>query len=76
MKILTTKYAVPQKSIQYRSGIMGVPITFMTKYNPNQFEVVGKIDAGEITKYNLGLPIINGVSKFKRIAIRRIIHEY
>ena len=22
-------------------GVMGVPITFLTKYNPNQFEIVG-----------------------------------
>jgi hypothetical protein len=23
------------------NGVMGVPITFMDKYNPNQFEIVG-----------------------------------
>lgn len=52
-------------------GIMGVPITFMQYYNPNQFEIIGKIDAGEITEYNLAKPIINGKAKYKRIAIRR-----
>lgn len=52
-------------------GIIGVPITFMQYYNPDQFEIVGKIDAGEITEYNLANPIINGKSKYKRIAIRR-----
>ena len=25
-------------------GIMGVPITFMTKYNPDQFEILGNLD--------------------------------
>lgn len=52
-------------------GVMGVPITFMDKYSPEQFEIIGKIDAGEITEYNLARPIVNGVSKYKRIAIRR-----
>ena len=27
------------------SGVMGVPITFMDKYNPDQFEIVGNADA-------------------------------
>jgi hypothetical protein len=27
-------------------GLMGVPITFVSKYNPNQFEVVGSFNAG------------------------------
>ena len=43
----------------------------MTKHNPAQFEIIGKIDAGELTEFNLGRPVINGVSKYKRIAIRR-----
>lgn len=28
------------------SGIMGVPITFMDKYNPEQFEIIGYSEAG------------------------------
>lgn len=52
-------------------GVMGVPITFMDKYSPNQFEILGKIDAGEITIYNLARPIVNGKALYKRIAIRR-----
>lgn len=50
---------------------MGVPITFMAKHNPDQFEIIGKIDSGEITKYNLANPKINGKTVYKRIAIRR-----
>ena len=52
-------------------GVMGVPITFLDKYNPDQFEILGKIDSGAIDEYNLGNPIINGKNKYKRIAIRR-----
>lgn len=51
--------------------IMGVPITFMQYYSPEQFEIVGKIDTGEITEYNLANPIVNGKALYKRIAIRR-----
>lgn len=29
-------------------GIMGVPITFLDKYNPNQFEILGITDRGNI----------------------------
>lgn len=29
-------------------GVMGVPITFLHKYNPNQFEIVGCADANVI----------------------------
>ena len=31
-------------------GIMGVPITFMLKYNPNQFKVLGNADIGIVPK--------------------------
>ena len=71
--ILSSEYNIPENKIIYRSGIMGVPITFMTKHNPTQFEIIGKIDAGELTEYNLGRPVINGTSKYKRIAIRRML---
>ncbi len=52
-------------------GVMGVPITFLDKYNPEQFEIVGKIDSGKIDEYNLGNPVINGKNLYKRLAIRR-----
>jgi hypothetical protein len=29
-------------------GIMGVPVTFLDKYNPDQFEIVGNSDDGEM----------------------------
>ena len=40
---------------------MGVPIGFMNKYNPKQFEIVGKAHPTSI----------NGVNKYIRILIRR-----
>ena len=52
-------------------GVMGVPITFLNKYNPDQFEIIGKIDTGKIDEYNIANPVINGKTIYKRIAIRR-----
>jgi hypothetical protein len=58
-------------------GIMGVPITFLTKYNPDQFEI---LDANNFRKSHQKIknyPLIkdadgsvNGVKKYVRILIR------
>lgn len=53
-------------------GIMGVPITFLDKYNPEQFEIVGSnrgIDQDPNGVYGRG-SFINGKETFKRLFIR------
>ena len=52
-------------------GAMGVPITFMDKYNPEQFEIIG-IDrvlveelTGKINRF-----FIDGKEKYARILIK------
>lgn len=59
-------------------GIMGVPITFMNKYNPKQFEIVGATES-EGKGFSNGLwdeqsgvaqAMINGKRVYKRIFIR------
>lgn len=59
-------------------GMMGVPITFLDKYNPEQFEIVGATES-EGKGFSHGLwdessgiaqPLIKGVRKYKRIFIR------
>lgn len=52
-------------------GIMGVPISFLDKYCPEQFEIVGTINHGCDGPWDLCQCKINGVQKYKRIAIRR-----
>lgn len=60
-------------------GYMGVPITFMSKHNPNQFEIIGLIAgnikglAGIPTKTGKDGPYIDGKLKYGRILIRRVI---
>ncbi len=52
-------------------GVMGVPITFLDKYNPEQFEIVGSMATTSIDEYSKGYPFVNGKRKFARILIRR-----
>ena len=40
-QIMTTEYGYRLEELEYWSGIMGVPITFLDKYNPDQFEILG-----------------------------------
>ncbi len=57
-------------------GVMGVPITFLDKYNPEQFELLGIMNTGEINEgirypnTPHGRPIINGKELYLRILIR------
>ena len=51
-------------------GIMGVPISFMDKYCPEQFEIVGVANHGKDNEYDLFVPLLNGKTVFKRILIR------
>jgi len=60
------------------SDLMGVPITFLDKYSPEQFEVVGASDNGVVDeKYKLphfkkhNEPYINGKKQYKRIFIKK-----
>jgi hypothetical protein len=52
-------------------GAMGVPITFMDKYNPEQFEILGNLGSYAPDGYSLSSGIyINGRKIFKRILIK------
>lgn len=57
--------------IDYR-GVMGVPVTFLDKYNPEQFEIIGcnrGIDQDPNGIYGRG-SYLNGKETFKRLFIR------
>ena len=60
------------------AGAMGVPITFLTKYNPEQFDIIGATES-EGTGFSCGLwkaesgvaqAVINGQRVYKRLFIR------
>lgn len=51
--------------------IIGVPITYLAYHCDEQFEILGKFDGGSVSNdLDLAKPIVNGESKYKRIAIR------
>ena len=54
------------------NGIMGVPITFLDKYNPEQFEILG-LDRYTVPKEYLvgGRVAIGGKPKYARILIKK-----
>jgi hypothetical protein len=60
-------------------GVMGVPITFLDKYNPDQFEILG-MAASSYDEHMMGIPfkgqkdgrpIVAGENVYARIFIRR-----
>ena len=55
-------------------GIMGVPISFMNKYSPDQFEIVGEFNHGSDSDFDLAKPVLNGKELYPRIAIRKRIN--
>ena len=60
-------------------GEMGVPITFLNKYNPDQFEIIGTTDRGgdgmlediKLPHVRYDAPVVNGKGIYKRIIIKR-----
>jgi adenine-specific methyltransferase EcoRI-like protein len=67
-------------------GLMGVPITFLDKYNPKQFKIIGSFNNGQhgaelgarkVTAFSKGKqlswngPVINQKPLFKRVVIQR-----
>ncbi len=50
--------------------IIGVPITYLACHCPEQFEIIGEFKHGQDSIHDLAVPIVNGKSKYTRIAIR------
>ena len=59
-------------------GVMGVPITFLDKYNPDQFEIIWTTDRGgdgmlediKLPHTRFDAPVINDKGVYKRILIK------
>lgn len=52
-------------------GVMGVPITYLTKHNPNKFEILGVLNSGSGNGYDFAKAVVNGKSLYARVLIRR-----
>lgn len=81
---MTTEYGYTLAELDYCPGVMGVPITFLDKYNPEQFEILGSrrwAKSSDLLAVYRGSVIpsqedkktlINGVETYDRIFIRHI----
>lgn len=54
-------------------GLMGVPITYIKYYNPNQFKIIDTISS--VTSHSLFSPKIDGKTKYGRWVIQRVSTE-
>ena len=52
------------------TGVMGVPITFLDKFNPSQFKLLGQMVTTKIDDFNFGYPYLNGKKIYARILIK------
>lgn len=52
-------------------GMMGVPISFLDKYCPEQFEIIGVFNHGKDGPWDFATATVDGVEKYKRLAIRK-----
>jgi len=51
-------------------GVMGVPISFLSKYSPEQFEILGEMVSTTIDQFNFGYPYVNSKKIYARILIK------
>lgn len=59
-RILTEQYGYSPEDLEYHPGVMGVPITYIDKHDPEQFDIRG-----------LARPTIGSKAKYARVLIRR-----
>jgi hypothetical protein len=56
-------------------GVMGVPITYMDKFNPDQFEILGDSRYHDGQIFSDDINVVNGKTLYRRILIRRKQNE-
>ena len=52
-------------------GVMGVPITFLDKFNPDQFIILGDSRYHDGQEFADDINVINGKTLYRRLLIRR-----
>ena len=51
-------------------GEMGVPVTFLDKYSPDQFEIVGSLITNNPDSYSYGVPYVKNKKVYARVLIK------
>ena len=63
--MLISKYGYSLDELTYYSGVMGVPITFLDKYNPDEFEII------DINPHFFSL-VEQGLPKIKQLTLKNV----
>lgn len=79
---MDTNGVMKKYKIKIKNPVMGVPITFLYKYNPKQFEILDLINRymifdyfgvnEEVRKKHSHCANVNGKSTYARILIKKI----
>lgn len=80
MTMICKDLGIPEEDLHWCNGAMGVPITFLDKYSPEQFQIIGATES-EGKGFSEGLwnpkskvaqPLLSGIRAYKRIFIKQI----
>lgn len=69
-EVLHDKFGYSNEELKYCPGVIGVPITFLDKYCPEQFEILGVANSARWIGYEC-YTIIEGRKIYNRILIKR-----
>ena len=69
---MDTNGVMKRYKIKIKNPVMGVPISFLDKYCPTQFKIVGQMANTKIDNFNFGYPYVNGEKIYARILIQPI----
>ena len=77
-QVMDTNGVMKKYKIKIKNPVMGVPITFLFKYNPTQFEIIGLMSGAKDSSLINGNDgrakfYINGKGVYARILIRKIM---
>lgn len=77
-QVMDTNGVMKKYKIKIKNPVMGVPISFLDKYCPTQFEIVGQLNVGCFMDNNgwqgsnsKNMLSVNGKTAYKRVLIRR-----
>lgn len=71
MRLKCEALGIPSSEMEWCNGQMGVPISFLDRYSPEQFEIVGDARDGSDSPFDLFMPFVGGKKTFTRLIIRR-----
>lgn len=79
MKVICKALGIPEENFHWCNGVMGVPMTFLDKYPPNQFSIAGSAES-EGKGFSMGLwnsksrvaqPLVRGSRAYRRLFVKR-----